>query len=94
MKELHCAARDAYWLWREVGKPRQGDVFNVMKLSRSRFKFALRKCKRDRETVVANNFANKLLANEQRDLWGDIKHSKHSNCKTKRPLSMDGVHGD
>ena len=63
-----------------------------MKLSRSRFKFALRKCKRDRETVVANNFANKLLANEQRDLWGDIK--KHSNCKTKRPLSMDGVHGD
>ena len=33
VNKLHRAARVAYWLWREKGKPRQVDVFNVMKLS-------------------------------------------------------------
>ena len=37
VKELHCAARHAYLTWRELGKPRQGDVFTMMKLSRSKF---------------------------------------------------------
>ena len=44
VKEHHDAAMDAYWLWREMGKPRNGDVFTLMKLCRSRFKYALRKC--------------------------------------------------
>ena len=47
VKQLHCAARHAYLTWRELCKPRQGDVFTMMKLSRGKFKFALRKCKRD-----------------------------------------------
>ena len=35
VKELHDAARHAYLTWREIGKPRQGDVFTMMTLSRS-----------------------------------------------------------
>ena len=34
MKQLHDAARHAYLTWRDIGKPRQGDVFTMMKLSR------------------------------------------------------------
>ena len=47
VQELHDAVRNAYLTWREIGKPRQGDVFIMMKLSRRKFKYALRKCKRD-----------------------------------------------
>ena len=36
VKEHHDAAMDSYWLWREMGKPRNGDVFTLMKLCRSR----------------------------------------------------------
>ena len=38
VQELHDAARKAYLTWREIGKPRQGDVFITMKLSQSKFK--------------------------------------------------------
>ena len=41
VKELHDAARHAYLTWRDIGKPRQGGVFIMMKLSRSKFKYAL-----------------------------------------------------
>ena len=60
VKELHCAAGHAYMTWRELGKPRQGDVFTMMKLSRSKFKFALKKCKRDKMTIIADNIAENL----------------------------------
>ena len=67
VKELHCAARHAYLTWRELGKPRQGDVFTMMKLSRSKFKFALRKCKRDKMTIIADNIAENLCKKDSRD---------------------------
>ena len=67
MKELNDAARHAYLTWRDIGKPRQGDVFIMMKLSQSKFKFALRKCKRDKETIIADNIAEKLCKKINRD---------------------------
>ena len=92
VKELHDAARHAYLTWREIGKPRQGDVFTMMKLSRSKFKYALRKCKRDKETIIADNIAEKLCQKDNRDFWKNIKHM--TNTKVKLPTNIDGVHGD
>ena len=92
VKELHVEARHAYLTWRDVGKPRQGDVFTTMKLSRSKLKYALRKCKRDKETVIADNIAEKLCQKDSRDFWKNIKQM--TNKKVKLPTNMDGVHGD
>ena len=92
VKELHCAARHAYLTWRELGKPRQGDVFTMMKLSRSKFKFAFRKCKRDKMTIIADNILENLCKKDSRDFWKDIKHL--TNKKVKLPTNIDGVHGD
>ena len=64
----------------------------MIKLSRSKFKFALRKCKRDKETIIANNIAENLCKKDNRDFWKDIKHL--TNKKVKLPTNMDGVHGD
>ena len=44
--------KDAYLIWRAIGKPRQGDVFNSMKLSRTKFKHAIRKCKRKTKKLL------------------------------------------
>ena len=92
VQELHDAARNAYLTWREIGKPRQGDVFIMMKLSRSKFKYALRKCKRDKETIIADNIAEKLCQKDDRDFWKNIKQM--TNKKVKLPTNIDGVHGD
>ena len=92
VQELHDAARNAYLTWREIGKPRQGDVFIMMKLSRSKFKYALRKCKRDKETIIADNIAEQLCQKDDRDFWKNIKQM--TNKKVKLPTNIDGVHGD
>ena len=42
VKDAHSEARDAFKLWVQSSKPRQGDVFQSMKQSRARFKFKLR----------------------------------------------------
>ena len=73
-------------------KPRQGDVFIMMKLSRSKFKYALRKCKRDKETIIADNIAEKLCQKDDRDFWKNIKQI--TNKKVKLPTNIDGVHSD
>ena len=70
----------------------EGDVFTMMKLSRSKFKFALRKCKRDKMTIIADNIAENLCNKDSRDFWKDIKHL--TNTKVKLPTNIDGVHGD
>ena len=72
--------------------PRQGDVFIMMKLSRSKFKYALRKCKRDKETIIADNIAEQLCQKDDRDFWKNIKQM--TNKKVKLPTNIDGVHGD
>ena len=64
----------------------------MMKLSRSKFKYALRKCKRDKETIIADNIAEKLCQKDDRDFWKNIKQM--TNKKVKLPTNIDGVHGD
>ena len=58
-------ACDAYWLWREIGTPRQRDVFNVMKLSRIKFKHAIRKCKKDKDNIIADSIAQQMCKNNK-----------------------------
>ena len=116
-KELHSAARDAHWLCREIGKPRQADLFNLMKLSRincklfreigkprqgavfnliklSRitFKHAIRKCKKDKENIIADSIAQNMCKKYRRKFCKEIKH--YTNSKVKLPTNIKGVHGD
>ena len=61
VKDAHSEARDAFKLWVQSIKPRQGDVFQSMKQSRARFKFKLRQCKREEARVRADILANDLV---------------------------------
>ena len=45
MKDMHAAVRDAYLLWKDSGKSRQGVIYDLMKQTSSKFKYALRVCK-------------------------------------------------
>ena len=44
-----------------ASKPRQGDIFRNMQLSRANFKYALRWCKKNDETVKADAVAFDVL---------------------------------
>ena len=92
VNEQHDCARDAYRLWRYMGKPRNGDIFTLMKLSRSRLKYALRKCKREQEVIVSDSIAKKMCQKESRNFWKEIQCTVNNTVKL--PISVDGVCGD
>ena len=89
--ELHLNARDWYLIWRNNSKPRHGLEYEDMKLSRARFKLALRECRGNEELMKADAMANKLKHNDSAGFWNEV-HTH--NCK-KAHLSnnIDGCSG-
>ena len=84
VKDMNAAARDAYLVWKLSGRARQGVFYDLMQRSRSRFKYALRLCKRNRNTsytTVADRIANHLCQNDDRAFWGEVKHVTNSKIK-------------
>ena len=53
--ELHQSARECFLLWRDTGKPPQGQIFDLMQQSRARFKHAIRAIKQ-RENALRIRF--------------------------------------
>ena len=41
-RDLHTAARECFIMWIDAGRPKHGPVFDLMKTSRARFKYAMR----------------------------------------------------
>ena len=90
-KAAHSDARNAYLIWRNSGKPRNGYMYSEMKRTRSYFKYVLRKCKSNKDINAANVLANKLLAKDDKGFWKEIKKMNTTNV----PLAncVDGVTG-
>ena len=92
VEPYHNAARDAYSLWREVGKPRNGPIHDLMKQSRCKFKYMLRKCRRDKNTVLADKLAEQFHNKSDKEFWRNIKNKM--NSKVNLPTMIDNVKGD
>ena len=64
IKAAHSDARDAFKFWVRSSKPRQGEVFDSMRISRAKFKYLLRKCRREEATIRADIIASDLSNND------------------------------
>ena len=91
-KVAHSEARSAYLMWRNSGKPKVGYLFSQMKRTRAYFKLVIRKCKRNRDIVAANNLANKLLMKNDKSFWKEVKKINGGNNVTIAN-SIDGING-
>ena len=79
-KAAHDQARDAYLLWRESGRSRQGILFDSMKKSRAYFKYVFRKCKSADSTKMADALANKLLYKDDKQFWKELSRINNDKC--------------
>ena len=52
-----------------------------MKSSRSQFKLALRKCRADKNRLASDSLAKKLMNNDSKDFWQEVKKVSCSNIK-------------
>ena len=69
---LHDIARESLSYWRVHGCPKHGIIFDDMKTSRARFKYAVRYIDRNKDSIVADRMASNLLEKNTNDFWKDV----------------------
>ena len=69
LKDVHAAARDAYLLWEHSGKLRQGVIYDLMRQTRSKFKYAITVCKGNRNSIISDKIAEDMCAKNDRAFW-------------------------
>ena len=60
-------------IWRGIGKPRQAYEFDMMRLSRAQFKYALRSAKQQECTLREESLAKKLALSQPNKFWQEIR---------------------
>ena len=73
LSEPYNESRQAYILWSSYNKPRSGPVHEIMKRTRTRFKYAQRLVGKNEETLRANALANKLNSGNVKCFWKTVK---------------------
>ena len=91
VKDAHEAARSAFCMWRRLGKPRTGSVYEIMKRSRAVFKHVLRFCKQQEKKTKMNRLAESLFNNNQVTFWKEVR--KQQNNKVVLSNCIDGASG-
>ena len=78
-------------LWKLGGRARQEALYDLMRKSRLLFKYALRKCKRNKNAIVADNIAENLCKKDDKAFWRGKKNV--TNSKVKLPSKIGEAHG-
>ena len=91
IKAAHSDARVAFKFWVASSKPRQGEEFDSMRFSRSKFKYLLRKCRREEATIRADILASDLSNNDSTLFWKHV--SKQNNGSLKLADTVGGATG-
>ena len=89
--DLYDIFRDAYFLWRDSGSPRQGMLFDMKNRTKARFKSAMRFIKNNEDTLKKDSLARKLLSKNDKEFWKEIRVMNSSNMPL--PNVIDGVTG-
>ena len=75
--------------WRAVGKPHQGDITEMRRITRARYHRDVIHIMREDDTT---KMAEAISKNRNRDLWSEVRRIKGRNQFL--PSSIDGVVGD
>ena len=87
VKSLHAEARLKYLEWLNIGRPRNGLEFDLMKESRTLFKNALKECRLNEKKERSISIKEKFLSKSMRAFWSDVQRA---NNKIKISEIIDG----
>ena len=92
VKHYHGIARTEFKFWKQNNMPRSGPVFRAMSSARARFKYALRQCRLDEQTISSDKLAYHMQCHDENRFWKEItirnkSKSTLSNC-------IDGATGE
>ena len=89
VRDLHAKARGTFLLWKDCGRPTNGDMCESMRVARSEFKCALKSCKINEESIRREKLLRNLNDKDHKEFWKEVGASK--KCNIFQPCSIDGV---
>ena len=78
-------------MWCNNGKPRQGWIYDLMRQTRSQFKYSLRTVNNNENVLRRESLANKLAFGNPKKCWQEIRTM--TSKITSLPSSIEGVSG-
>ena len=88
--DLYDTSRDIYFLWKDSGSPRQGELFYMKNRANARFNGAMRFIRSHDDSLRKDSLAKKLLCKNDKEFWKEIKRMR---SKVSLPNVIDGVTG-
>ena len=92
VQESHAASIAAFRDWRRGGRPKSGRLLDNKKECHRKYKLAVRWAKRNQQNVQQSKLAEKLINNNSKDFWKDIRKMKGNPSVTA--TSINGVSGE
>ena len=69
-----------YWhhLWKQQGRPPDGEVADQMRYTRKNYHAAVKDCQKNQSAIQSERMASALLGNRQRDFWSEVRRLSKS----------------
>ena len=86
-----------FWhkVWCDAGSPSSGVLFQIKKASKCRFKYEVRRLKRQQLHQRRRRMASALASSNSRNFWKEVQSvNKAHRRKTPAAPVVDGIHGD
>ena len=78
-------------VWVQSGKPRQGDIANMKRITRLKYHYAIRHVTKENIRIRNYKMAEAISTNNDRVLWDEVR--KMSKTSNNLPNAMDGITG-
>ena len=81
--------KSIFWndIWKQAGKPVSGPLAELRRFTRTKYHWAIKQAKRQKDSIILNNTAKQLLNKSYKEFWSTIKktsRSRQNNCKCCR----------
>ena len=85
--------KSLFWheIWLQCGKPRQGEVARIMRMTRSRYHLAIKSTLNTQTQIRNERMGEAICSNNDRNLWKEVKKMNKSNKLL--PEIIDNVKG-
>ncbi len=92
----HLKSKADFWhrVWCEAGSPAAGVLVQLKKASKRRFKYEVRRLKRQRSHIRRRRMAEALAKSDSRNFWKEVKNINRSSTSASCSPVVDGVRGD
>ena len=87
-KGLYAIARDRFFLWNSIGRPRSGVIFEDMKQARIEFRNSLNYCRKNEQKLKKEAFLESFKEKHKTNFWAKVRKISPNN---KNSQTIDGI---